>query len=442
MGLTGLEIYKQLPKKNCGECGPPTCLAFAMNLANGKATLDSCPYVTAEAKANLESASAPPITKVTVGVGEAAYELGDETELFRHDKKFYHETAMAFLVNDNEDIAAKVEKINGLTFHRVGLEYKTQFVAVKNASGDAASFKKAVETVVAGTKKALVLISEDVDAMTAAVEAVADKKPLIYAANGENYEKMTELAKAKNCPLAVVADGLNALAELVDKIVALGHKQLVLDPGARETSRAIADFTQIRRLAIKKRFRSFGFPIIAFTSEEEPMAEVNQVVNYVSKYASVVVLKTAEKAHILPLLSWRQNVYTDPQVPIRVEQKLHEVGAANENSPVYVTTNFSLTYYSVEGEVEASRVPSYIISVDTDGLSVLTAYADGKFEADKIAAVMKKLGVEEKVKHRNLVIPGSVAVLKGKLEEASGWNVMVGPREASGIVPFAKSNFA
>lgn len=442
MGLTGLEIYKQLPKKNCGECGPPTCLAFAMNLANGKATLDSCPYVTAEAKANLESASAPPITKVTVGVGEAAYELGDETELFRHDKKFYHETAMAFLVNDNEDVTAKVEKINGLTFHRVGLEYKTQFVAVKNASGDAGSFKKAVETVAAGTKKALVLISEDVDAMTAAVEAVADKKPLIYAANGENYEKMTELAKAKNCPLAVVADGLNALAELVDKIVALGHKQLVLDPGARETSRAIADFTQIRRLAIKKRFRSFGFPIIAFTSEEEPMAEVNQVVNYVSKYASVVVLKTAEKAHILPLLSWRQNVYTDPQVPIRVEQKLHEVGAANENSPVYVTTNFSLTYYSVEGEVEASRVPSYIISVDTDGLSVLTAYADGKFEADKIAAVMKKLGVEEKVKHRNLVIPGSVAVLKGKLEEASGWNVMVGPREASGIVPFAKSNFA
>lgn len=442
MGLTGLEIYKQLPKKNCGECGPPTCLAFAMNLANGKASLDSCPYVTDEARANLESASAPPITKVTVGAGAGAYELGDETELFRHDKKFYHETAIAIQVDDNDPgLEEKIATIANQSFQRVGLEYKTQFVAIKNTSGDKGSFVKAVASASASGKP-LVLISDDVGNMAAALEVAGQQKPLLYAANGVNYEKMTELAKAKSCPLAVVAEGLDALSELVEKIVSLGYKQLVLDPGARETSKAIAHFTQIRRLAIKKRFRSLGYPIIAFTSENDPLAEVVQATNYISKYASLVVIKTFAKEHLLPLLSWRQNLYTDPQVPIRVEQKLHAVGAANENSPVYVTTNFSLTYYSVEGEVEASRIPSYIISVDTDGLSVLTAYADGKFEADKIAKVMKKLEVEEKVSHRNLVIPGSVAVLKGKLEEATGWNVIVGPREASGIVPFAKSQFA
>ncbi|GAW91836.1 acetyl-CoA decarbonylase/synthase complex subunit gamma [Calderihabitans maritimus] len=445
MGLTGLEIYKQLPKKNCGECGPPTCLAFAMSLAAGKASLDACPYVSDAAREALEAASAPPIALVKVGVGDNVVELGDETELFRHDKKFYHETAMAFTVSDTmseEELNARLDEINGLTFVRVGLEYKIQFVAVKNDSGDAAAFKKAVETVAGKTNLALILISEDTGAMEQALSVVAARKPLIYAATADNYEQMTELAKKNECPLAVKGNDLSSLAELVEKVVGLGHKQLVIDPGSRETSRAIADFTQIRRQAIKKRFRPFGYPIIAFTTEEDPLAEVVQAVAYISKYASVVVMNTTEKAHVLPLLSWRQNLYTDPQVPIQVEEKLNAVGDVNENSPVYITTNFSLTYYSVEGEVEASKIPSYILPVDTDGTSVLTAYAAGKFEAEKIAEVLKKSGVEEKVSHRTVVIPGYVAVLKGKLEEASGWKVLVGPREASGIPAFAKSQFA
>ncbi|MHB1126299.1 MAG: acetyl-CoA decarbonylase/synthase complex subunit gamma [Bacillota bacterium] len=445
MALTGLEIYKQLPKKNCGECGPPTCLAFAMSLAGGKASLDSCPYVSDAARAALESASAPPITKVIVGTGSCAVEIGDETELFRHDKKFYHETAIALQVSDTltaDALAAKIQEINDLKFVRVGLEYKVQMVAVVNESGNADQFANAVQAVAGNTELALVLVSEDVAAMTQALTAVADRKPLVYAATEANYEQMAALAKEKNCPLAVKANGLEALAALVDKIVALGLKQLVLDSGNRQTSQAIADYTQIRRLAIKKKFRSFGWPIIAFTSAADPMDEATQASVLVSKYASVVVIKTTSKAHILPLLSWRQNLYTDPQVPIRVEQKLNAVGNVNENSPIYVTTNFSLTYYSVQGEVEASKIPSYILSVDTDGLSVLTAYADGKFEAEKIANVLKKSGAEEKVKHRALVIPGLVAVLSGKLEEETGWKVIVGPRESSGIVPFAKSQFA
>lgn len=445
MALTGLDIYKQLPKKNCGECGPPTCLAFAMALAGGKASLDSCPYVTDEARAALESAAAPPIAKVVVGAGEKSITLGDETELFRHDKKFYHETAISIKVSDalsEEEIADRTKKINDLVFVRVGLEYRIQAVAVENASGDADKFAAAVGTIVKNSDLPLVLMSDNPDAIAKALDIEGVNKPLIYAATNDNYEAMTKLAIERNCPLAVKGDNLDDLASLVEKVVALGKKDLVLDPGARSLSRALADFTQIRRQAIKKKFRPFGYPIIAFTTSEDPLEESAEASVYVSKYASMIVMNTIEKAHLLPLLSWRQNLYTDPQVPIRVEEKLHEVGNVTPDSPVYITTNFSLTYYSVEGEVEASKIPSYILAVDTDGLSVLTAYSDGKFEADKIAGVMKKLGLEEKVNHRNIVLPGMVAVLSGKLEEESGWNVIVGPREASAIPAFAKTHFA
>ncbi len=445
MGLTGLEIYKQLPKKNCGECGPPTCLAFAMALANGKAQLSTCPYVSDEAKANLESASAPPIALVKAGDGDNQVEMGDETELFRHDKKFYHETSVGFKVSDSlneEELEAKAKEIEDLVFERVGLQYKVQFVAVVNDSQDAETFKKAVAKVAANTSVTPMLVSEDPAALEGALDVAADKKPLIYAATADNYEKMTELAKGKGCPLVVKAEGLEALAELVEKVVALGHKQLVLDSGQTEASKIVGDLVQMRRQAIKKKFRPFGYPSIVFTTEEDPLAEITQAITYVSKYASIIILNTTKKAHVLPLLAWRQNLYTDPQVPIQVEQKLHEVGEVNEDSPVYLTTNFSLTYYSVQGEVESTKIPSYILSVDTDGTSVLTAYAAGKYEAEKIAEVMKKVGLDDKVKHRNMIIPGYVAVLKGKLEEASGWNVIVGPREASGIVAFAKSQFS
>lgn len=445
MGLTGLEIYKQLPKKNCGECGTPTCLAFAMNLAAGKASLDACPYVTPAAREALEAASAPPIAKIILGSGENAVEMGDETELFRHDKRFYHEPVIAIQVSDalpQEQILSKVRAINDLIFERVGQRYTVEAIAISHEAEDASAFIRAVNIVTDNSKLNLVLMAEEPAILSLILPAIAARRPLIYAANSSNYEGMVALAKEHSCPLAVKGNNLDELSELVDKIVALGYKQLILDPGARHVSRAIADFAQIRRQAIKKRFRSFGYPIIALTTATDPLMEVLEAVNYISKYASLIVIKTASKAHLLPLLSWRQNLYTDPQVPIRVEEKIYEVGEINENSPVYITTNFSLTYYSVEGEVEASKIPSYIIAVDTNGLSVLTAYADGKFEAEKIASVIKKLGIENKVKHRTVVIPGTVAVLKGKLEDLTGWKVLVGPREASGIPSFARSNFA
>lgn len=444
MGLTGLEIYKQLPKKNCGECGPPTCLAFAMSLAAGKASLESCPYVSDDAKENLDAASAPPIKLIKAGMGDAQIELGDETELFRHDKTFYHPTGVGFLVSDSlsaDELNAKVEEINSLEYERVGLDYRVDFVVVKNDSGNADTFKAAVEAVNAKTKQAVILYSEDAAAIEKGLEVVGDKKPIVYPATEENYEAMTAVAKKYEAVLGVKGNDLDSLAQLVEKI-AKDYKELVIDSGTREVSEAMADLVQMRRLAIKKKFRPFGYPTMAFATEGDSLDQVLDAQVYVSNYASVVVLETTNRADVLSLLTWRQNLYTDPQKPIQVEEKIFEVGEVTPDSPVYLTTNFSLSYYSVEGEVEASKVPSYIIPIDTDGTSVLTAWAAGKYEGDKIAAVLEKLGIADKVNHKNIIIPGYVAVISGKLKEASGWNVIVGPREASGIPAFAKSQLS
>lgn len=443
MALTGLEVYKLLPKKNCGECGPPTCLAFAMSLAAGKASLDVCPYVTDQAKEALGSASAPPIKLVKIGAGEKIVELGDETVLFRHDKTFYHPTAIAFEIEDSlseKELMEKITELNTLTFDRVGLHYDVDAVAIKQ-TGSAESFAQTVQKVCAATNLAVILISEAVDAIGAALEVCKGKNPLIYCATEANYESMTELAKKYNVPLAVKGENIFKLSDLVEKIVALGHKDLVLDSGSRETSKVVADLTEMRRAAIKKKFRPLGYPVIAFTSNVDPMEEIIQAQAYVTKYASIVVLKASAKHFVLPLLTWRQNLYTDPQKPIQVESKIYEIGNVTPDSPVYICTNFSLTYFSVEGEVEGSKIPGYIIPVDTDGTSVLTAWAAGKFTAEKIAEVVNSIGIADMVTHREIVIPGFVAILSGKLEEKSGWKVIVGPREAAGIPAFAKSRY-
>ncbi len=445
MGLTGLDIYKQLPKKNCGECGPPTCLAFAMSLASGKAALDACPYVSDEAKAALDAASAPPIKLVKVGSGDSALEMGDETVLYRHEKTFFHPCGVAVAVSDTLDgeaLQGKLAAVADLVFHRVGQEYTIDLVALQNDSGSAEAFKSAAKAVVDNTELSMVLISDDADAMAAAVDVAAERRPLLCGANANNYEAMTGLAKQAGLPLVVKGDGLDDTAELITKVEELGHKDIVIDSGQRETSAVLADLTQLRRLAIKKKFRTFGYPVIAFTSEEEPRAEVLQASVYMAKYASLIVVATDDKAHLLPVLAWRQNIYTDPQKPIQVEAKLHEVGEVNDESPFYVTTNFSLTYYTVEGEVETSKVPSYILPVHTDGTSVLTAWAADKFTGEKIAEAIKASGIEDKVKHREVIIPGYVAVLSGKLQEASGWKVVVGPQEAAGIPGFVRDRLA
>ncbi len=444
MALTGLEIFKLLPKKNCKECGQPTCLAFAMAMANAKTSLDKCPYVSEEAKDTLGGAAAPPIKLVKFGKAELEREIGDEVVLFRHDKAFYHPTCYAVEISDSllgDKLSAKIDKVNALTFERVGQKVSIDAIAIRNDSGSSDTFANVVKEVSQKAKFALILISEDIDAMGKALAICGDTKPLIYAATISNYVGMTELANKYACPLVVKGDGLESTAELVEKVSA-SYKELVIDIGTRELSQAIAEITQIRRLSTKKKFRPFGYPVIAFTASENPRDEVVEASVYTAKYASIVVIKADEKSQILPLTALRLNLYTDPQKPSQVEAKIYEIGAVTKDSPVYVTTNFSLTYFIVEGEISASKVPSYIISCPTDGTSVLTAWAAGKFNGEKIAEFMKACGIEERVNHRNIVIPGYVAVIKGALEEKSGWNVKVGPAEASGLPAFAKANFS
>jgi len=453
MALTGLDIFKQLPKTNCRDCGQPTCLAFAMKLAQKQASLDQCPHVSEEAKAALAGASAPPIKLITIGAGERKLEVGNETVLFRHEETFYHPTGIAVLVEvgaglkpalPEEELAARLEAINTASFERVGQTLTLSAVALRgDAEGQlpGEAFVQAAQLAAEQSAVPLILMSEDPAAMGEALKACAAKKPLIYAATAANVGAMAALAKEHNCPLAVRGNGdLGSLAELSEKAQAAGATDLVLDSGARRPAEVLANETAIRRAALRKRFRPFGFPTITFTQAKTPQEEVQQAASYVAKYAGIVVLEHMEPWQLLALMTVRQNIYTDPQKPIQIEEGIYQVGSPDESSPVLVTTNFSLTYFTVEGDVEASRVPSWIVVVDTEGTSVLTAWAADKFTAEVIAQKVRAFDAGSKVKHRKLIIPGHVAVLSGKLEEELNleWKVIVGPRESSGIPSFLR----
>jgi acetyl-CoA decarbonylase/synthase complex subunit gamma len=441
VGLTGIDIFKQLPKTNCRECGFPTCLAFAMKLAQKQASLDQCPYVSEEAKAALAGASAPPIKLVTIGAGDRKLEIGNETVLFRHEETFYHPAGLAVLVDASQpeaDMAEQVAAIGEVGFDRVGQRLRLDAVALR---GEGEAFVSAARIVAEKSAVPVILINEDPAVMGQAVAAYAGKRPLIYAATAANVAEMAGLAKEHACPLAIRGDGLASLAELSEKAQAAGAADLILDSGARTTAQVLADQTAIRRAALRKRFRPLGFPTITFTTAADTAEETLQAATYLAKYAGLVVLQHMQPWQLLALMTVRQNVYTDPQKPIQIEEGLYQVGSPDENSPVLVTTNFSLTYFTVEGDVEASRVPSWVVVVNTDGTSVLTAWAAEKFTAEVIAKKVRDFDVGSKVKHRKLVIPGYVAVLSGKLEDelAQEWKVIVGPRESSGIPSFLRS---
>jgi len=443
MALSGLEIYKQLPKTNCKECGFPTCLAFAMKMAAGQVSLDKCPHVTAEAKSALESASRPPIQLVTIGTGDNEVKTGNETQLYRHEEKFYRPTAVAVRVSDSLDddaIAQRAEAAGRLKFERVGTEIKVNLVAVSNESGDAAKFEAAVKLAEEKSGLGCVLISASAANLAKAADALSGKRPLLYISDPTEAEAAAKVAKDNDCPLAVRADSLEALAELTPKLNDAGVEEIVLDPGARGLKETLESLTQVRRLSLKS-FRELGYPAIAFTTAEDPTLQAIEASAFIAKYAGVVVTDAAEPWQMLPVLTTRQDIYIDPQKPVAVEPKLNAIGEVGEDSPVLVTTNFSLSYYSVEGEVEASRVPAYILSVDTEGTSVLTAWASDKFNAETITQAIQKAGLEQKVGHRQVVIPGFVAVLSAGIEDESGWKVQIGPKEASAIPGYLKNQW-
>lgn len=444
MALTGIQIFKYLPKKNCGECNFPTCLAFAMRLAAAQAKLADCPYVSDEAKKVLSEASAPPIRLIKLGKDSNTLEIGDETVLFRHDKKFNHPTGLALNIPDTdsqEDIDKKLEQVEASAMDRVGQSLKVELICLSCKSGSADKFISLINRVVGKSTRPLILACPDPKIMEKALEACGDRKPLLYAATSDNLETMASLAKAKGCPLVVKATGLDALSELVEKVAANGVEDLVLDPGSVKAGTMLSDMTQIRRAAAKKKFKPMGYPTIYFPGEDtdDPDLEVSRAAMAIMKYSSVVVLNSIPGEVLLPLYTLRQNIFTDPQQPMQVEEKLYKIGEPKADSPLLITTNFSLTYFIVQGEIENSKVPSWLLVADCEGMSVLTAWAADKFNAPKIAKLVKSSGIEGHVSHRDLIIPGYVAILSGEIEEElAGWKIKVGPREAANIPKFLR----
>ncbi len=446
MALTGLQIYKLLPKTNCKECGFPTCLAFAMKLAAKQAELADCPHVSEEAKEALAAAAAPPMRLITIGTGDKKIEIGNETVLFRHDKTFFHEPGLMVRVKDNqpqEEVEALVAQVDGYSVERVGMNLGLNGIAVENASGDAETFAACVTAVRAKTDLPLILISKHPTAMEAALAVTNGATPLVYAATKDNWQAMAELALKHQAPLAVYEPtDLTALANLVEQVKEAGVEDIVLDPGAREMVESLTTLTQLRRLALKKNFRLLGLPIITFpgegaNSEEE---EIILAAQHVAKYGGFIVLDHFDPAEIYPLLTLRLNIYTDPQKPIQVSPGLYEIQEPKPESPLLVTTNFSLTYFSVAGEIDGGGFPAWLLIADSEGMSVLTGWAAGKFDAEKIAKSVKEFNVEDKIGHRKIVIPGFVSTISGELEEEMpGWEVMVGPREAVDIPNYLKN---
>jgi acetyl-CoA decarbonylase/synthase complex subunit gamma len=443
MALTGIQILKMLPKSNCGKCGIPTCLAFAMKVAAGQAEIAACPDVSEEAKATIGEASAPPIRTVKIGGGEAAFTAGGETCQFRHEKRFENQTGLAVLISTNEDAASvdgKLKRAATLEYERVGVMMRNNLVAIKDAGGVSLA-DMAKKVMAAAPKQALILMSGDVDALKAGAAACGDNKPLLYGANADNADAFAALAKETGCVIGVKGKNLDDLIATVDKLLAAGVKDMVIDSGARTLRAAFEDSVVARRSAVKAKFKSLGFPVIAFPCEmcDDLMMEGMIGSVLMAKYAAIAVFSDIQGDVLFPLLLEQLNIFTDPQRPMVVAEDIYPITGPDENSPVLITCNFSLTYFIVSGEIEGSKVPSWLLIKDTEGLSVLTAWAAGKFGADLIAAFVKKCGIADKVKHRELIIPGYLATIKGELEEElPEWTITIGPREAGHLPAFLK----
>jgi len=441
MALSGLDIYKLLPKTNCRECGFATCLAFAMQLAKKAVTIDKCPHLTLEIKAKLEAQAQPPIKLITVGSGDTRLEIGNESVMFRHEEKFHRPTGIGFILEDNlsdAEIKSRVERINQLKFERVGQLLEANLVAIRQ-NKDSQRFIEVVRLVSASTPLNLVLMTDDAQALKAGLGLLKGKNPLIYHATKENLSAFVQLAKEFKAPLVVQGEGLEKVSELTLELAQQGVNDLIIETAKKSIAEKIWDLTQARRLALKKSNRSLGYPSLVVVEQADPYEEIQEAATYISKYSGIVLIKGIEAWQVLALLTLRQNIYTDPQKPLQVEPKLYPIGQVSDKSPVLVTTNFSLSYYTVLGEVEASKIPSYIISVDTEGMSVLTAWAAEKFTPHKITESLNKCGVKEAVSHKRLVIPGYVAVISGELQDESGFEIIVGPKEAAGIPAFLKN---
>jgi acetyl-CoA decarbonylase/synthase complex subunit gamma len=436
MALSGIQIYKMLPQTNCKECGFPTCLAFAMKLAAKQVELSACPYVSDESKKQLAESAAPPIRLITLKAGTEV-KVGNEVVMYRHEKTFYNKTGVFVKVKASDpDLAKKVAAIDAYKVNYVGMDFIIDGFAVEG-DGDLAAAVKAVR---GASKRPLILLSTDAAALDSALANLSGETALIYAADASNADALADVAKKHKAALVVKGDSVDALAELTQKVQAKGVEDMVLDLGGKNLGEWLQRSTQVRRLAVKANQRVIGYPTIFFAGMNGAEKESVYAAQAISKYAGFVVLDTFTPELAYALLVLRENIYTDPQKPIQVQPGIYELNSPKPESPVLITTNFSITYFAVANEVEGSGLPAWLVVCDAEGMSVLTAWAAGKFDAERIAKAIKGFDVASKISKKRVVLPGHVAVLSGELEaELPDWEIRVGPREAVDLPAFMKT---
>ena len=451
MQVTAMEIYRLLPKTNCAKCGEASCMAFATKLSDKETDLELCTQLAADEQEKLESLLAPAVREITVGKGENAMILGGDEVLYRYELTYYNPTPMVIDVNDNMDEEAlneRVKIIEDAEFERTGEKLVLDGIALRNVSGDNDKFAETASKL-KSSKLPLVLCSMDPKAMKAALEKVGDERPLIYAATENNIEEMASLAIEYECPIALfVPNDLEKMKELSRTLRSKGILDIVLDPGTyvdEGIGDTLDNFVMIRRLAIEEKDEDFRFPILGvpaltwlYENDEVQggIKEATIAATLMNKYADMLIIHGTNIWELIPVLTLRQSLFTDPRKPQMVDPGIYEFGELDENSPVMMTTNFALTYYTVEGDLKSGKANCYLLVLDTEGRAVDVSLAGGQQSGKSVADLIKDSGIEDKVKTRTLIIPGLSAPLSGEIEDESGWEVIVGPRDSSAVPDF------
>ena len=444
MALTGIQIFKMTPKKNCKECGCPTCMAFSMKVAQGAMDISACPYMSEDALAQLSEATAPPMKTIKIGTGDNEYSLGGETVLYRHEKTFVSKTRYAVALcscMDDATIDAKLDQVAKVDYERIGEQMHAELLYVNYDEASGADRYVEVVKKAAASGKVLVLGCADPEVAAKALAECKDGKPVLNGANASNYEAMSKVATEAGVVLGVGGANIDELYDTVAALEKLGNKNLMIDTTEDTIKETFATTVQSRRAAIKDTDRTFGYPsivnLVKIAKGDKYMQQA-LVSLFTMKYGSIIVLEELGYTEALPLFGLRQNLFTDPQKPMKVEPGIYPLNGADENSICVTTVDFALTYFLVSGELERSGVPVNLVINDAGGLSVLTSWAAGKFSGNSISAFFKE-NVEDKVKSRKVIIPGKVAVLKGDIEsKLPGWEVIVAPLEAVQLVKFLK----
>ena len=460
--LSPIDVYMLLPKTNCKECGEDNCMAFATKVVNREVSIDQCPpLLTKKFEKNynkLKEMLKPAVKEVTIGVGDKAINVGGKLVMYRHEFTYTNPTAIAIDVSDemsDTDLLARLKATQDFSYTYIGNNLQLQMVAIRSTSNDPTKFKAAVKKVAENTNLPIILCSFDPSILESGLMAIPKSKPLIYAATKENWKDVAELALMYNCPLAISApNDISLLKSLVKTLNNYGVNDLILDPGTftgAGLGDTINNFTMIRRAACNMGDELLGYPILGTpitawieTSNSSTVSTWNEAFvasMLVTRYADVLIMHSLEGWSLLPLTVLRQNIYTDPRKPVAVEAGLRVIGNPDENSPVLMTSNFALTYYTVVQDIESAGLSAYLIVVDSEGTAIDSGVAGRKLTAETVAEAIKESELEKKVKHRKLIIPGKAARISGEIEELSNWEVLVGPRDSSGIPKFLQDKW-